>query len=120
MKKSKIQVEVTLDDDKVPMQIRWKAEDGNIPGFREVKSIFLSLYDTESEETMKLDLWTKEFRVDEMDKFVFQTLRTMADSYYKATNNGDMANHMVQFTQFFGTETGILTPQKPEDGQTPN
>ncbi len=120
MKKSKIQVEVTLDDDKVPMQIRWKAEDGNIPGFREVKSIFLSLYDTESEETMKLDLWTKEFRVDEMDKFVFQTLRTMADSYYKATNNGDMANHMVQFAQFFGTETGILTPQKPEDGQTPN
>ena len=118
MKKSKIQIEVTLDEDQVPSQIKWKADDSQEAGFKEVKSIFLSLYDEDSEETMKLDLWTKEFRVDEMDKFVFQTLRTMADSYYKATNNGEMANHMVQFAKFFGTESGLLKPDNSGDGQT--
>jgi len=117
MKKSKIQIEVTLDEDQVPSRIRWKADDSSVAGYKDVKSIFLSLYDEETEETMKLDLWTKEFRVDEMDKFVFQTLRTMADSYYKATNNGDLANHMVQFAQFFGTETDLLKPESSEDGQ---
>lgn len=119
MKKSKIQIEVTLDEDQVPTQIKWKADDNSKAGYKAVKSIFLSLFDEDSEDTMKLDLWTKEFRVDEMDKFVFQSLRTMADSYYKATNNGDLANHMVQFAQFFGTETGLLTPENSEDGRTP-
>lgn len=114
MKKSKIEIEVTLDEDQVPSEIRWKADDGTAGDFKPVKGIFLSLFDEKSEETMKLDLWTKEFRVDEMDKFVFQALRTMADSYYKATNNGDMANHMVQFAQFFGTETGLLKPENSE------
>lgn len=118
MKKSKIQIEVTLDEDQVPSDIRWRADDSPTTEFKEVKSVFLSLYDLSSEETMKLDLWTKEFRVDEMDKFVFQTLRTMADSYYKATSNGDMANHMVQFAKFFGTETGLLKPDNSEDDQT--
>lgn len=117
MKKSKIQIKVTLDEDQVPSDIRWKADDDSSTEFKEVKGFFLSLYDEKSEETMKLDLWTKEFRVDEMDKFVFQTLRTMADSYYKATSNGDMANHMVQFATFFGTETGLLKPENSEDDQ---
>ena len=120
MKKSKIQIEVTLDEDKVPVEIRWKAEDSSNPQFKAVKSIFLSLFDEETEDTMKLDLWTKEFRVDEMDKFVFQTLRTMANSYHKATNNSELANHMVSFAEFFGKETGLLTPQNPEDGHRSN
>jgi len=120
MKKSKIQIEVTLDEDQVPSDIRWKADDNSSVEFKEVKSIFLALYDEESEETMKLDLWTKEFRVDEMDKFVFQTIRTMADSYYKATSNGDMANHMAQFAEFFGTETGLLKPENSGDDQKPS
>lgn len=120
MKKSKIEIEVTLSEDKIPSEIKWKAEDSGVPGYKEVKSMFLSLYDADTEETMKLDLWTKEFRVDEMDRFVFQTMQSMADAYYKATSNGDLANHMMQFAQFFGQETGILTPENPEDADTPS
>ncbi len=119
MKKSKIEISVTLDEDQVPAEIQWKADDLPDRQPKEVKSFFLSLFDTESEETMKLDLWTKEFRVDEMDKFMFQTLRTMADSYYKATNNSDMANHMARFAHFFGTETGLLKPENSEDDRKP-
>lgn len=115
MKKSKIQIEVTLDENQVPTSIRWDADDSTAVDFQPVKSMFISLYDEKTEETMKLDLWTKEFRVDEMDKFMFQTLRSMADSYYKATNNGDLANHMIQFANFFGQETELLKPENPED-----
>jgi len=110
MKKSKIRIEVTLDEKNVPTEIQWSADDSDVKDFQPVKSMFISLYDEKTEETLKLDLWTKEFRVDEMDKFVFQTIRSMADSYFKATNNKELASHMVQFANFFGQETEILKP----------
>lgn len=112
MKKSKIEIIVELGEDRIPNKIEWRAEDSPEKDFKEVKSLFLSLFDQESEETMKMDLWTKEFRVDEMDKFVFQTLRTMADSYQRATNNSKLASHMIEFANFFGQETEIIKPEE--------
>lgn len=108
MKKSRIKIEVTLDEKNVPTKIEWTADDSDVQGMQPVKSLFISLFDEKSEDTLKLDLWTKEFRVDEMDRFVFQTIRTMADSYFKATNNKELATHMVQFANFFGEQTEIL------------
>jgi hypothetical protein len=35
----------------------------------------------------------------------------MADTYYKATKNQKLANHMQQFAQFFGEETEILAKE---------
>jgi len=110
MKKSTIKIEVTLDEKNVPTKIEWAADDSDVKGLQPVKSMFISLFDEKSEDTLKLDLWTKEFRVDEMDRFVFQTIRSMADSYFKATNNKELATHMVQFANFFGEQTEILKP----------
>ncbi|GAA5222286.1 gliding motility protein GldC [Membranihabitans marinus] len=111
MKKSKIEIVVELGEDKIPTNIQWRAQDANNPEWSEVQALFLSLFDKAESESLKMDLWTKDFRVDEMDKFVFQTLRTMADSYYRATNNSKMANHMAQFANFFGEETNIIKPE---------
>lgn len=114
-KTSKIQIEVTLDDKQMPVEIKWHAQDSASKDFKPVKCLFISMFDEAADDTMKLDLWTKEFRVDEMDMFMFQTLRSMADSYYKATNNSDLANRMVQFAHYFGEQTEILKPEDPED-----
>lgn len=111
MKKSRIEIVVELDEQKIPSKIEWRAEDGATQELKEVKAMFLSLFDKTEEESMKMDLWTKEFRVDEMDKFIFQTLRTMADSYHRATNNSKLANHMIQFAHFFGEETNLIKPE---------
>lgn len=107
--KSKIEINVELDDNKVPERIDWKSSDqGNEA--KEVKAMFIALFDKETLDTYKIDLWTKEMQVMEMDRFMFQGLRSLADTYMKATNNKEMANDMRRFVQYFGEKTGIIPP----------
>jgi len=109
--KSKIEINVVLDDSKVPESIEWQSSDSP-DGFKEVKAMFVALFDKETLDTFKIDLWTKEMQVMEMDRFVFQGLRSLADTYMKATNNQEMANDMRRFVQYFGEKTGIIPPSE--------
>ena len=70
--------------------------------------MLLSFFDEESKDTLKIDLWTTEMQVIEMDRFFFQTLRGLADTYFKATQNAELATSMRQFVHYFGEKTGIL------------
>jgi hypothetical protein len=47
-------------------------------------------------------------QVVEMDRFVFQTLRSLADTYQRATNNNNLASAMQGFAEYFGEQTDIL------------
>jgi len=106
---SEIKIKVGLDEAKVPVKIDWEASDNpNGEGAKECKAFLLSIFDKESKDTMKIDIWTTEMQVIEMDRFFFQTLRAMADTYYKATQNQKLASQMQRFVQFFGEETEIL------------
>ena len=110
MKKSEIKVEITLDEHRVPQKIYWSAPDQNQIG-KEAKAMLLSFFDQEKRETLKIDLWTKEMQVVEMDRFFYETLRSMADTYFRATSNQKLAREMQQFIQYFGEETELL-PKK--------
>ena len=72
------------------------------------KAMLLSLFDKKTKDTMKIDLWTTEMQVVEMDRFIFQSLRAISDTYYKATNNKEMAEKMAAFVDHFGKETEII------------
>jgi gliding motility-associated protein GldC len=108
--KSHINIEVDLGDDLIPREIRWSAPDQDQLN-QPVKAMFLSLFDGENKETLKIDLWTKEMQVVEMDRFFYQTLRSMSESYFKATNNQALAGAMQQFVQYLGEQTEII-PKK--------
>ena len=112
-KQSKIAIEVRLDDSNVPERIVWQASDGNSK-WTEAKAFLLSIFDKESQDTLKIDLWTKELQVQEMDRFLYYTMRSMADTYLKATQNAELANAMQQFAAFFGEKTGLLRKSEPE------
>ncbi len=108
-KTSKIEIKVGLDNNNVPVRIQWQAEDhpeSKLP--QDCKAMLLSFFDKNSKETLKIDLWTKDMQVIEMDRFIFQTLRALADTYYRATQNKKMAADMQRFVQFFGEETEII------------
>lgn len=105
--KSQIEINIELDDSKVPEKIDWSSSDGQITN-QEVKAMFLSVFDKETLDTLKIELWTKEMQVGEMDRFVFQILRSMSDTYMKATNNSNLSNDMRKFVQYFGEKTGII------------
>jgi len=110
---SEIKIKVGLNEEKVPEIVTWEASDNpNGEGTQECKAFLLSIFDKETKDTMKIDIWTTEMQVAEMDRFFFQSLRAMADTYYKATQNQQLASAMQQFVQYFGEQTEIIPKSK--------
>lgn len=109
LKSSDITIRVGLDDKSIPKRIQWKAQDDpNSDKFTESKAVLVSLFDKETKDTMKIDLWTTEFQVDEMNRFMYQTLKGLADTYHNATKNTKLANDMQKFVDYFAEEAKIF------------
>jgi gliding motility-associated protein GldC len=86
MRKSSIQIDVTLDHQNIPENISWSATDN--PGVVEkTKSFALSFWDAESSAIMRIDLWTKDMLVGEMKRFFLQSMGGMNDTLKSATND---------------------------------
>ena len=97
---SKIELNVELDENRVPEKLKWSAEDGGVNN-EEAKAIMLSVWDSNAQETLKIDLWTKDMPVDEMKKFFHQTLVTMSDTFLRATQDEKMTATMKDFCDYF-------------------
>lgn len=99
-KKSDINIQVGLDENNIPESLHWAASDsGEMPA--EAKAILMSIWDPKAKETLRIDLWTKEMRVDEMKHFFHQTLVSMADTLERATSEDKMAAYMRDFCHHF-------------------
>lgn len=113
VKTSDITLRVGLDENNVPLCIDWQAQDSpDTPDFKSCKAMLLSLFDEEYRDTYKIDLWTSELQVAEMNKFMYQTLRGLSDTYFRATKNTDLANDMRKFVQYFGEKTEVAAPEE--------
>jgi len=97
---SKIELNVELDENRVPEKIHWTAQDGGITN-EEAKAMMLAVWDAKTQETLRIDLWTKEMPVDEMKVFFHQTLVAMSDTFYKATQDDKMSATMKDFCDYF-------------------
>ena len=102
-----ISLNVGLDEKRVPIHIEWSATEGQKEPL-ECKAMLVSLFDKEHRDTYKIDLWTTDMQVAEMDKFMFQTLKGLAETYFKATNNSQLSNDFMRFVQYFGEKTETL------------
>lgn len=112
-KKSEIKIQVSLNDDNNPSDISWMSDDHpEGKKFQSAKAMMLALFDKEYKDTYKIDLWTTEMQVIEMDRFVYQALRSMGDTYFRATNNKKLANDIQRFAQYFGEETEIISREE--------
>ncbi|MEM9991517.1 MAG: gliding motility protein GldC [Bacteroidota bacterium] len=109
---SEIKIQVGLDEDNVPIRLNWQSTDSAVSQeVQECKAMLLALFDKENLDTLKIDLWTKEMQVIEMDRFFFQTLRGLADTYFRATKNKELAADMQKFVQYFGEQTKVLSKE---------
>lgn len=97
---SEIKLTVGLDENRVPEELKWSAEDGGIEN-EEAKAMMLSVWDSKNRESLKIDLWTKDMPVDEMKIFFHQTLVTMSDTFMKATQDEKMTATMKDFCDYF-------------------
>tara|TARA_B100001029_G_C15038289_1_gene441719 strand:- start:661 stop:990 length:330 start_codon:yes stop_codon:yes gene_type:complete len=100
MKKSDIVITVFLDENKIPEKMSWSAKDGGVQN-QQIKAFLFSSWDDVNQETMKIDLWTKDMPLDQMNVFFHQTLVSLSQSYLKATNNEKMSDSFNQFCDYF-------------------
>ena len=104
MQTSTITIDVHLDNDKVPERITWKASDSSADVVQKAKAMMLAFWDGSDKTALRIDLWTKEMMVDEMADFFYQTMVTMADTYNRATQHGELAAEMKKFAKDFYTK----------------
>ena len=68
MKSSEIKIDVELNENNLPTNINWSAEDGAIKD-ENASAFLLSIWDPKEKNTMKIDLWTKDMSIEEMKQF---------------------------------------------------
>ena len=97
---SEITLKVELDENRIPESLSWSAEDGGIVN-EEAKAMLLSVWDSKNQESLKIDLWTKDMPVDEMKVFFHQTLVSLSNTFMKATQDEKMTATMKDFCDYF-------------------
>jgi gliding motility-associated protein GldC len=110
VKTSEINLKVGLNENNLPVAMKWSAADGNISE-APAKAFLLSLWDPKDNNTMKIDLWTKDMTIEEMKQFFHQTLLTMADTFEKATGETLICEDLRDYCYHFADKMNIL-PEK--------
>lgn len=104
--KSKIELNVELDENRIPEALYWTAKDGGITN-EAAKAMMLSVWDSKAKESLRIDLWTKDMPVDEMKVFFHQTLVAMSDTFNRATQDEKMTATMKDFCDYFAEKLEI-------------
>lgn len=104
---SEIKFLIDLDENRVPEKLQWTAQDGGV-NQQEAKAIMLSIWDSKAQETLRIDLWTKDMPVDEMKKFFHQTLVAMSDTFQRATDDQQMTDTMKDFCEYFAEKMDLI------------
>jgi gliding motility-associated protein GldC len=107
MKNSEILFKIELDENNIPQQISWTATDSDIESDTPCKSVMMSIWDPKEQNSLRIDLWTKDMMVDEMKLFFHQTLVSMAATYQRATGDEKMAGDMQDFCEYFAERLNL-------------
>lgn len=110
MKTSEINFKVTLDDKNIPNEITWDATDKPQDGHEKTKAIALAIWDDKVQNTLRMDLWDKEMSVEEMKKFVVDSIGGLATTVRSATADDTMADMMEELCR------NLVTHIKKEHG----
>ena len=99
-KHTQIKIEVGLDENHIPEEIKWSAEDGNTWDNKS-KAMILSLWDDKEKVSLYLNLWIKQMPLEEMKAFYYQVFISMAESYKKASLDEELAMDIENFGKAF-------------------
>lgn len=103
---SEINLKVWLDENRIPEKMEWEAPEAGQMA-QPTKAMLLALWDDKAQETLRIDLWTKDMPLEDMKRFFHQTLYTMADTFYKATQDEKMHLTMKDFADYFAEKMEI-------------
>tara|TARA_B100000780_G_C21102033_1_gene444783 strand:+ start:1313 stop:1636 length:324 start_codon:yes stop_codon:yes gene_type:complete len=104
---SNINLDIKLDENRVPESIQWSAPDGGVEK-SQADAFMLSVWDGKTKDTLRIDLWTGDMLVDDMKKFYHQTLLAMADGFQRATNEDEISEDMRDFAKYFSEKLKLV------------
>ncbi|HET6245557.1 MAG: gliding motility protein GldC [Bacteroidetes bacterium] len=108
MKSSEINFIVNLDENNIPEKIQWEATDSpESVGLKACKAVMVSIWDPKEQNSLRIDLWTKDMMADEMKLFFHQTLVSMAQTLERATGEEKMAGDMRDFCEYFAERLNL-------------
>jgi len=114
-KRSEIRYDVKLDANHIPLDIEWYSSDEERT--KKCDAAFLAMWDREDKTTLRLDLWTKEFSMDEMKAFFHQQLLTMADSFQRATGEEAIVEDLRDYCAHFAEKMGLEDASNGDEGK---
>lgn len=106
MKTSEIKFTVKLDENNLPVSIDWEATDGKEKS--QCKSVMISLWDGNENNTLRIDLWTKDMLIDDMKRFYHQSLLSMADTFKRATGEEKIVADLKDFCHHFAEKMDLV------------
>jgi len=106
MKQSELKFTVSLDENKLPENIEWQSSGTN--EHSHAKAVMVSIWDRSEQNTLRIDLWTKDMLADEMKIFFHHTLLSMADTLKKATGEENMAKDLKDFCAHFAEKLNLV------------
>ncbi len=106
MRKTKITIDIELDENHVPEKMTWNAEDGGVQN-QETKAVMISVWDEKTSEALRIDLWTKDMPVDHMKRFYHQIIVSLGQTYLRATGEEDVAGWLEEVAEDFAVKSAI-------------
>ena len=111
-KTSDIKIKVGLDQNNVPIDLKWMASDSENQNFTDCKCINISIWDPMESNTLGINLWTTDLRVEEMHSHFFRSLMNIANSYAQATKNPFAQKMMKEFCEDLAKKTSEWEEEK--------
>ncbi len=104
---SDINIKVGLDENRVPEEMTWSAPDSGVENSK-TKAAMVSIWDEKAQETLRIDLWTKDMPLDQMKKYIHQNIMALADTLERAGGEADYANELREYGLGLGEKMNIL------------
>lgn len=103
---SEIKFTVKLDENNLPTAIEWEASDANEKS--ECKAIMIALWDKKENNTLRIDLWTKDMMIDEMKQFFHQNLLSAGDTFKRATGEETIVEDLKDYCAHFAEKMELI------------
>ena len=104
---SDISISVGLDENKIPEQLTWSAVDSGVENSK-TKAAMISVWDDKAQETLRIDLWTKDMPIDQMKKYIHQNILALGDTLERAGGEKELAQELRDYAISLGEKLNVL------------
>lgn len=104
---SDISIQVGLDENRVPEELTWSAPDSGVNDSK-TKATMISVWDEKAQETLRIDLWTKDMPLDQMKKYIHQNILALGDTLERAGGEKELAEELREYAISLGEKLNVL------------